>query len=135
MVGEKATRDYYVGRSAQKGVMRHEVFDTVVWGDVAAALNERSKKFKMWYAKQGLGFCGVGYWMSKWEKTEKTTKEEEIESSRCPSYGMRQEKAAHLNRCKNSSRRAVFERQVQVLEEWMGLTYTHPLVGNDCQRT
>ena len=61
--------------------------------------------------------------MIKWEKTDKTTKEEELESSRCRSCGMRQEKAHHLNRCKNSSRRAVFERQIQVLEEWMSSSY------------
>merc|ERR1711966_28091 len=61
-------------------------------------------------------------------ETDKTTKEEELESSRCPSCGMRQEKVHHLNRCKNSSRRAVFERQIQVLEEWMSSTYTHPLL-------
>ena len=66
--------------------------------------------------------------MSKWKKTDKTTEEEELESSRCPSCGMKQEKAHHLNRCKNSSRRAVFERQIQALEEWMGSTYTHPLL-------
>ena len=48
--------------------MRREVFDTVAWGDVVEALKERSKMFKMWYTKQGSGFCGVGYWASKWEK-------------------------------------------------------------------
>ena len=61
-------------------------------------------------------------------ETDKTTKEEELESSRCPSCDMRQEKAHHLNRCKNSSRRAVFERQIQVLKEWMSSSYTHLLL-------
>ena len=37
--------------------MRPEVFDMVAWGDVAEALKERSKMFKMWYAKQGPGFA------------------------------------------------------------------------------
>ena len=41
---------------------------------------------------------------------------------------MKQKKAHHLNRSKNSSRRAVFERQIQALEEWMGSTYTHPVL-------
>ena len=41
---------------------------------------------------------------------------------------MRQEQTRHLNSCKNSSRRAVFEQQIQALEEWMDLTYTHPLL-------
>ena len=61
----------------------------------------------------------MGYWTSKWEKTDKTTKEEELESSRCPSCGMsmRQEKAHYLNRCKISSRRVVLGPQIQVLEE------------------
>ena len=57
MVGHEATRKYYVSRPAQKGGMRRKVFDTVAWGDVAEALKERSKMFKMWYAKQGSGFC------------------------------------------------------------------------------
>ena len=68
MVGQDAAREYYASRPAQKGGMRREVFDTVAWGDVVEALKERSKMFKMWYAKQGSGFCGVGYWTSKWEK-------------------------------------------------------------------
>ena len=110
MVGQDAAREYYASRPAQKGGMRREVFDTVAWGDVVEALKERSKMFKMWYAKQGSGYCRVGYWTSKWEKTDKTTKEEELESSRCPSCDMRQEKAHHLNRCKNSSRQVVLER-------------------------
>ena len=50
MVGREAARDYYAGRSAQKGGMRHGVFDPVAWDDVTAALDERSKMFKMWYA-------------------------------------------------------------------------------------
>lgn len=109
--------------------MRHEMFDTVAWSNVATALKERSKMFKMWHAKQGSRFCEVGHWTSKWEKTDKTTKEEEIEASRFPSCGMKQEKANHLNRCKNSSRRAVFKQQIQALEEWMARpTYINPLL-------
>ena len=73
MVGREAARNYYATRPAQKGGMRREGFDTVAWGDVAEALEERSKMFKMWYAKQGSGYCGVGYWTSKLEKTDKTT--------------------------------------------------------------
>ena len=128
MMGREAAREYYASRTAQKGGMRREVFGTVAWGDVAEALKERSKMFKMWYATQGSGFCGVDHWTSKWEKTDKTTKEEEIEASRCPSCDMKQEKAYHLNRCKNSSRRAVFGGQIQALKEWMGSTYTHALL-------
>ena len=45
--------------------MRAEVFDTVAWDDISKALEGISKMFKMWYAKQGLGYCGVGYWTSK----------------------------------------------------------------------
>ena len=41
--------------------MRCDVFDIVAWGDVAEAPKERSKMFKMWYAKQGSGFWGVRY--------------------------------------------------------------------------
>ena len=51
IVGRKAAREFYAGRPAQKGSMRREVFDTVNWGDVAEALKERSKVFKIWYAK------------------------------------------------------------------------------------
>merc|ERR1711966_181777 len=66
MVERDAAREYYASRPAQKGGMRKEVFDTVAWDDVEEALKERSKMFKMWYAKQGSGYCGVGYWTSKW---------------------------------------------------------------------
>ena len=48
--------------------MDAETFDTITWNDVEAALKGTSKMFKMWYAKQGSGFCGVGYWTSKWER-------------------------------------------------------------------
>ena len=71
MVGRDAAREYYASRPAQKGGTRKEAFDTVTWDDVEEALKERSKMFKMWYAKQGSGYCGVGYWTSKWEKTDK----------------------------------------------------------------
>ena len=37
----------YAGRTAQKGGMRREVFDTVAWGDVAEAFRDRSKMFKI----------------------------------------------------------------------------------------
>ena len=41
--------------------------------NVAAALEERSKMIMMWHMKQGSGFCWVGYWTSKWQKTKTTT--------------------------------------------------------------
>ena len=59
MVGQDAAWEYYASRPAQKGGMRQEVFDTVAWDDVKEAIKERSKMFKMWYAKQGSGNCGV----------------------------------------------------------------------------
>ena len=92
-------RDCYAERPASKKGTRPEIFDTIAWKDVTKALEGRSKMFKMWYAKQGSGFCGVGYWTSKWEKTKTTTWEEEMEASWCPSCGCVQEKAAHLTRC------------------------------------
>ena len=115
MVGRDAAQEYYASRPAQKGGMRQEIFDTMAWDNIEEALKDQNKMFEMWYAKHSSGYCDVGYWAIKWEKTGKTTKEEELEFSRCPSCGMRQEKAHHLNRCKNSSRRAVFQQQIQVL--------------------
>ena len=47
--------------------MDAEIFDLNAWNDVEAALKGTSKIFRMWYAKQGSGFFGVGYWTSKWE--------------------------------------------------------------------
>ena len=58
--------------------MRPEVFDMMTWGNVAEALKERSKMFKMWYAKQGSGFCGVTYWTSKWEKQIRRRKQRSL---------------------------------------------------------
>ena len=74
MVGRDAAREYYASRPTQKGDMKKEVFDTMAWDDVEETLKERSKMFKMRYAKQGWGYCGMGYWTSKWETTDKTTK-------------------------------------------------------------
>ena len=105
----RKTKEYYAERLASKGGARPEIFDTVAWDNVAKALEGTSKIYKMWYAKQGLRFSGIGHWTSKWEKTDKTTCEEEIEASLYPSCGCVQKKAAHLNRCKNRSRRAVFK--------------------------
>ena len=39
----------------------------IAWNDVEAALKRTSKMFKIWYAKQGSGFYGMGYCTSKWE--------------------------------------------------------------------
>ena len=48
-----------------KGVMDAETFDMIAGNDVEAALKGTSKMFKIWYAKQGSDFCGVGYWTRK----------------------------------------------------------------------
>ena len=45
--------------------MDAEVFDMIAWDNVEAALKGTSEMFKMWHVKQGSGFCGVGYWISK----------------------------------------------------------------------
>ena len=52
---------YCVGRQAQKGGLRHKVFDAVVWNDVTATLDEQSKMLKMWHKKQVSGFCGMKF--------------------------------------------------------------------------
>ena len=49
----------------RKGGMDADTFDTITWNDVEAALKGTSKMFKIWYAKQGSDFCGVGYWTRK----------------------------------------------------------------------
>ena len=65
---------------------------------MAAALDNRSKMFRMWYVKQASGFCGLGFCTRKWEKTEKKTQEKEIEASRCLRCGMLQDKVEDLNK-------------------------------------
>ena len=45
--------------------MNAEVFGVIVWEDVESALKGTNKLFKMWHAKQGSGFCEVGYLTSK----------------------------------------------------------------------
>ena len=64
----------------------------IPWNDVEAALKGTSKMFKLWYVKQGSGFCGVGYWTSKWEGNE---------DSQCPSCRKLNGRDDHLNQCKN----------------------------------
>ena len=51
----------FVGRPARKGGMRHKVSDMVALDNMAEALDDRSEMFRMWYAKQGSGFCGLGF--------------------------------------------------------------------------
>ena len=108
---------YYTSRESSKGGMNAGTFDTIAWDNTEAALEGMSKMFKICYAKQGSGFCGVGYWMSKWEGNG---------DSRCPSCRTLNEKANHLNQCPNEARTAVFTDQVTLIEEWMESTYTHP---------
>ena len=76
-----------------------------------------SKMFKMWYAKQGSGFCGVGDWTSKWEGNEE---------SRCPSYRKLNERADHLNQCTNKARTVVFTDKINLIEKRMESSYIHP---------
>ena len=66
-LGAVQAKSYYTIRETRKGGMDAETFDTIAWDAVEAALEGTSKVFKMWYEKQGSGFCGVGYWTSKWE--------------------------------------------------------------------
>ena len=56
---------YYTSRESRKGGMEAGTFDTIAWDDAEAALEGTSKMFKMWYVKQGSGFCRVGYWTSR----------------------------------------------------------------------
>ena len=37
-----------------------EIFDTIAWNGAEAAPEGTCKMFKIWYAKQGSGFCGAG---------------------------------------------------------------------------
>ena len=92
-------------------------FDTIAWDNTEAALEGTSKMFKMWYAKQGSGFCEVGYWTSNWEGNE---------NSRCPSCKKLNKRVDHLNQCTNKARTAVFMDQINLIEEWMESTYTYP---------
>ena len=79
--------------------MDAKVFEMITWDDVDAALKGTTKMFKMWHAKQGLGFGKVGYWTSKWEKNG---------DSQCPSCRKLSETAYHLNQCKNKARTVVW---------------------------
>ena len=81
----------------------------IAWNDVGAALKGTRKIFKMWYAKQRSDFCGVGYWTHKWEANG---------DSQCPSCRKLNERADHLNPCKNEARTAVFTDQITLMEEW-----------------
>ena len=92
-------------------------FDTIACNGVEAALKGTSKMFKMWYTKQGSGFYGVGYWTSKWEGNK---------DSRYPSCRKLNKRADHLDQCKNEVRTALFTDPINLIEEWMETTYTHP---------
>ena len=102
-IGTVQGKTYYTSREKRKGGMDAAVFDMVAWDDVKSTLKGPSKMFKMWYSKQGSGFCGVGYWTSRLEKGE---------DSRCPSCRKLNESMDHLNQCKNEARTAVFVDQI-----------------------
>ena len=97
--------------------MDADTFDTIAWDDTEAALEGTSKMFKMWYTKQGSGYCKVGYWTSKWEGNG---------DSQYPSCRTLNGRADHSNQCTNKARTAVFTNQINLIEEWMDSTYTHP---------
>ena len=65
-IGTVQVKAYYISRETGKGGMDTNIFDTIAWNEVEAALEGTSKMFKMLYAKQGSGFCKVRYWTSKW---------------------------------------------------------------------
>ena len=75
-IGTVHAKAYHTSREMRKDGMDAETFDTIAWNCVEAALKGTSRIFKMRYLKQGSGFCGVGYWTSKWEGNR---------VSRCPS--------------------------------------------------
>ena len=94
-----------------------DIFDMIAWNDAETALKGTSKMFKMWYVTQGLGFCGMRYWTRKWEGNG---------NSLCPSCRQLNERADHLNQCKNKARTAVFMDRITLIEEWMESKYTDP---------
>ena len=55
-----------------------------------------------------------------------TSKWEGNGDSRCPSCRKVNERADHLNQCKNEARTAVFMDQITLIKEWIESTYTHP---------
>ena len=107
-IGAVQAKAYYTSRESRKGGMNAGTFDTIAWDDTEAALEGTSKMFKMWYAKQGSGFCGVGYWTSKWEGNG---------DSRYQSCRKLNERADHLRQSTNKARTAVFIDQINLIEE------------------
>ena len=59
-IGAVQVNAYYTIREKRKGGMDAETVETNTLEHAEAALERTSKMFKMWYAKQGSGFCGVG---------------------------------------------------------------------------
>ena len=72
-----------------------ETFLSISWEDIDAAMKSTSKMYKLWYAKQGCGYCGVGHWTSRYQPGT---------DDRCPSCCQLDETADHLNRCKCNAR-------------------------------
>ena len=91
--------------------------DTIAWDDAEAALEGTSKMFKMWYTKQGSGFCGLGHWTSRREGNG---------DSQCPSCRKLNKRADHLNQSTNKARTVVFMDQINMTREWMESTYARP---------
>ena len=113
-IGEQAAREFYTSREKSKGGMDEPTFSSIAWDDIDAAMRGTSKMYRLWYAKQGSGYCGVGHWTSRYQKGT---------DGRCPSCYHLDETADHLNRCKHAARTSIFEEQVDLIEQWMESTY------------
>jgi len=101
-IGEQAAKEFYTTREKSKGGMDKETFSSIAWEDIDAAMKGSSKMCRLWYAKQGCGYCGVGHWTSIYQPGT---------DDRCSSCYQLDKTADRLNRCKydrqdKSSRRA-----------------------------
>ena len=66
-IGKQTATEFYTTREKSKGSMDEETFSSIAWEDIDTAMKATSKMYKLWYAKQGCGYYGVGHWTSRYQ--------------------------------------------------------------------
>ena len=116
-IGMHRAREFY----EKEGLLDKKVFDQIAWDDLDDFLSKKPPMYKLWYGKQGSGYCGTGKWLHRWDN---------LAEKRCPNCWNRcpTEDANHLNRCTDPGRTNLWRQHLGELEDWMENNWTQPSI-------
>lgn len=95
-----------------------EQFKEVDWASLNSSLAKKKNIYTLWLAKQASTFCGTRLQVSR-RMTPGA-------DDRCPNCLMPEERAVHLNLCRDSMRTRQFRKSVEELQKWMESSSTQP---------